>query len=90
MSYTVYILRTSSDTLYIGQTNNLEKRLKEHKAKNSKSAKYIKYFSSCRLVYSEMYPTRSEAMKREWQIKQWSRSKKEAMISGKLELLKKL
>ena len=42
MTYFVYILRTSSNTLYIGQTNNLEKRLKEHKKKSSKSAKYIK------------------------------------------------
>ncbi|MBU4098355.1 GIY-YIG nuclease family protein, partial [Patescibacteria group bacterium] len=46
MSYFVYILRTSSNTLYIGQTNNLEKRLKEHKERSSRSAKYMKYFSS--------------------------------------------
>ncbi len=54
-NYTVYILRTSSNTLYIGQTNNLDKRIKEHQVKNTKSAKYIKYFDSCELVYSEEY-----------------------------------
>ncbi len=88
--FCVYILRTSSDTLYIGQTNNLEKRIKEHKNKTSKSAKYIRYFNSFELVYSEDFVNRSEAMKREWQLKQWSRAKKEALILQDLSLLKKL
>ena len=82
MQYFVYILRTSSDTLYIGQTNNLEKRIKEHKNKSSKSAKYIRYFSSFELVYHEKYPTRSEAIKREAQLKKWPRVEKEALIQG--------
>ncbi len=90
MLFTVYILRTSSNTFYIGQTNNLEKRIKEHKAKTTKSAKYIRYFNSFKLIYSESFATRSEAMKREWQLKQWSRAKKEALILGNKELLKKL
>lgn len=88
--FIVYILRTSSNTLYIGQTNNLEKRLSEHQSKSPKSAKYIKYFSYCQLVYSEEYPTRIEAMRREYQLKHWTRAKKEALISGDLGLLKKL
>jgi putative endonuclease len=83
MTFFVYILRTSSNTLYIGQTNNLEKRLKEHRSKKSKSAKYTRYFSSVELVYSEKYPTRSEAMKREWQLKKLSRIKKETIIAKK-------
>lgn len=87
MSYTVYILRTSSNTLYTGQTNNLQKRLKEHQSKRSKSAKYMKYFDSFELVYQEEYPTLQEAMKREKQIKCWSRAKKKALIEGKSELV---
>ena len=90
MSYLVYILRTSSNTLYIGQTNNLERRLKEHKDKTSKSAKYVRYFNSIKLVYSEEFLTRSEAMKREAQLKKWTKKKKEALVSRNLELLKKL
>jgi len=89
-TYYVYILETSSNTFYIGQTNNLEKRLKEYKNKSSKSAKYIRYFSSFTLVYSENYSTRKEAMQREVQLKRWTRAKKEALIKGDLELLKKL
>src|SRR3989344_6118755 len=79
-TYHVYILRTSSNTLYIGQTNNLEKRIKEHENKSSKSARYIRYFPSFELVYSEKYPTRTAAMRREFQLKNWSRVKKEAII----------
>lgn len=88
--FTVYILRTNSNTLYIGQTNNLQKRLQEHSAHTSKSAKYLNYFDTFDLVYSESYPSRTDAMKREWQLKHWSRKKKEALIAGNKELLKKL
>ena len=90
MPYFVYILRTSSDTLYIGQTNNLNRRLKEHRSDKTKSAKYIRYFSSFNLVYSEKYLTRKEAMQREIQLKRWSRVKKEALIMGNKMALKKL
>lgn len=90
MDYYVYILRTSSNTLYIGQTNNLERRLEEHSEHKSKSAKYIRCFTSFNLVYSEKYLTRKEAMQREFQLKKWSKIKKEALVTGKIELLKKL
>lgn len=86
----VYILRTSGNTLYIGQTNDLERRVKEHQDKSTKSAKYIKYFDSCELVYSETFLIRQEAMKREHQFKNWTRAKKEAIIKKDMELLKKL
>ena len=81
--YFVYILRTSSNTLYIGQTNNLEKRLKEHKDKSPKSAKYVRYFDSIEMVYSEEYSTRSEAMKREVQLKRLPKDKKETLVANK-------
>ena len=88
--YYIYILRTSSNTLYIGQTNNLEKRLKVHQGKLSKSAKYVRYFDSTELVYSEKYATRKEAMQREAQLKKLSKAKKEVLVKGDLILLKKL
>jgi len=90
VSYFVYILRTSSNTLCIGQTNNLEKRLKEHQNKTSKSARYVRYFNSVELAYSEKYSTRKEAMQREIQLKNWSRKKKDALIQGDKISLKQL
>lgn len=82
----VYILRTSSNTLYTGQTNDLEKRLKEHQRKASKASKYVRSFISFELVYSETYKSREEAMKREYELKQWSKAKKGALIVGSKEL----
>ncbi len=79
--YTVYILKTSKNTLYTGISNNLEKRLKEHRIKGKKSAKYMKAFDSFKLVHSEEYQTRSEALKREAEIKKLTRLQKEAIIS---------
>jgi len=82
MSYFVYILRTSSNTLYIGQTNNLEKRLNEHRSKSNKSARYIRYFDSFELVFKEIFDTRTQSMKREAQLKKWTKKKKETLIRG--------
>ncbi len=80
--FTVYILRTSANTLYIGQTNNLPKRLKEHQAKKSRGAKYTRSFTSLKLVYSEDFPTRSEALKREYELKQLTKIQKEELINN--------
>jgi len=78
--YTVYILRTSKNTLYTGITNNLVKRLKEHKSKSKKSAKYMRSFDNFDLVYKKEYKTRGEALKREAQIKKLTRKQKEGLI----------
>ena len=90
MVYFVYILRTSSNTLYTGQTSDLERRLKDHKEKSSRSAKYIRYFPSFDLAYTETFPSRIEAMRRELQLKKWPKAKKEALISSDSKLLKEL
>jgi putative endonuclease len=87
----VYFLRNSKNELYVGQTNNLLRREKEQLSKTTKSAKYIKDTQdNFKLIYFEEYSTRLEAMRREKQLKGWTRKKKEALISGKKELLKRL
>ena len=83
MEYKVYILRTSSNTLYVGQTNNLEKRLKEHKDKKGKGSKYLRSFKSFELVYNETHPTRSKALRREIELKKLSHFQKERLIKQK-------
>lgn len=80
--YFVYILRTSSNTLYVGQTSDLERRIAEHKSKSARSAKYIRYFDSFELVYSEKCNNKSDAMKREAGIKKWTRAMKEDLIQN--------
>lgn len=86
MAYTVYILRTSSNTLYTGQTNDLAKRLKQHKNKTGKSAKYLRSFKSFKLVYQEAYSTLSQALKREAALKKLSHSEKELLIKNRFSV----
>ncbi|OIP87796.1 hypothetical protein CO168_02945 [Candidatus Shapirobacteria bacterium CG_4_9_14_3_um_filter_36_12] len=90
MSYYVYILRNIDNFLYIGQTNNLEKRVKEHCKYLEKASKFTKKHENFKLVYKEEFLTKLDSMRREKQLKGWTRAKKEALISGNLELLKKL
>ena len=77
--YTVYILRTDKNTLYTGQTNDLEKRLKQHGV--GKGAKYMRAFKTFELVYTEELATLSQALKREWEIKQMAKEKKEELVA---------
>lgn len=90
MPYFVYILRSYSNKLYIGQTNNLFNRTKQHLSKDWKAAKFTKDNDCFELVFSEEYSTRLEAMRREIQLKGWSRAKKEALVRGSLEQLSSL
>ena len=64
--------------------------IRDHKNKASRSSKFSKDNGEFKLVYQENYPTQLEAMRREKQLKGWIRAKKEALISGNLELLKRL
>lgn len=77
----VYLLTTSDNTLYCGYTNDLEKRLKTHNDGNG--AKYTRTRLPVKLVYHETFVTKSEAMKREYQIKQYTRQQKLQLIYGK-------
>jgi len=77
----IYILYShKTKQLYIGQTNNLEKRLKEHFGGKSFSTKNKLPLS---LIHSETYQTRSEAMKREKFFKSLSGSKLKSKILKK-------
>ena len=81
--FTVYILRTNKNTLYIGQAKNLVARLGKHAG--GKGAKYLRIFKSFELVYTEEFKTRSEALKREHELKKLSKQEKENLITTSLE-----
>jgi putative endonuclease len=72
--YYVYVLSCSDDTLYTGSTNDLEKRLETHNA--GKGAKYTRGRLPVVLKYSESFATKGEALKREAEIKNFSRKQK--------------
>ena len=70
----VYIIKCEDASLYTGITNNLERRFFEHSHK--KGGKYTSSHRPIKIIYHESCPDRSGALKRESQIKGWSRQKK--------------
>ena len=78
--YYFYILSNHSRTLYAGVTNNLERRLYEHKHKLLPG--FTSKYNLFRLVHFEVYSDIREAIAREKQVKGWLRSKKIALIES--------
>lgn len=84
----VYILQTGDRSLYIGQTNNLPERLRKHRL--GLGSKHTHDHGQPRLVYWEGPISPIEAVRRESQLKRWSRAKKDALICGDHRTLKVL
>ena len=80
MNNYVYIVQCADATYYTGWTNDLKKRIEAHNA--GKGAKYTKSRRPVQLVYYETYVTKSEAMAREYAIKQLSRQEKAQLIKA--------
>lgn len=77
MNYT-YIIECNDGTYYTGWTNNLDRRLKAHN--DGKGAKYTKTRRPVTLIYYEIFETKEQAMRREYEIKQMNRRQKEKLI----------
>jgi predicted GIY-YIG superfamily endonuclease len=82
----VYILRCADNSLYIGETGDVERRLEKHQ---QGGCTYTATRRPVALVYSETYPSRESALQRERQLKGWKRDKKEALIRSDLTTLTK-
>ncbi len=83
--YKVYIIVNPEGKTYIGQTNNLERRLKEHNNPDYRGTLYTKRIKGpWKLLYFEGYSTRGEAMKREKELKSGKGRKwiKEVLLKG--------
>jgi len=87
--YFVYILECKDGSYYTGVTNNLEKRLYEHKNGLIKGC-YTNGRRPLHLVFCDSFTKILNAIEREKQIKGWSRNKKKAVINGNFELLPEL
>lgn len=77
--YYLYLLRCADNSLYCGQTKDMQRRIKEHNSIDSKS-KYTRTRRPVKLVYFEKYRTVNKALKREFEIKKMTKAKKEALI----------
>ena len=78
--YYVYILTNRSGTLYVGVTNNLERRIQEHKNKIMEG--FTQRYNIDRLIYFEDTDDINAALAREKQIKGWRREKKIMLIKS--------
>lgn len=75
----VYVLECSDGSLYTGYTTDPERRVQEHN--DGVGAKYTRGRTPVEIVHLEEYETQSEAMSREYEIKQLSRREKEQVVS---------
>jgi len=78
--YCVYMLSNRSKTLYTGVTNDLDRRVAEHKGKTRPG--FTKKYNLTKLVYSERFMCVKDAISREKQIKGWNRDKKIKLIES--------
>ena len=76
----IYIVQCSDGTLYTGWTNDLDKRMKAHN--EGRGAKYTRARRPVELVYSEIFETKEEALRREYAIKRMTRAQKIKLIEG--------
>ena len=86
--YFVYIAELGDGRLYIGITNNVDRRALEHQ--RGKSIRTTRIFGFRRILYKESHPTLLSARKREQQLKRWSRVKKLALAKSDFPTLKRL
>ena len=81
MTAYVYIMSNKSHTIYVGSTDDLLIRVRQHKEKRVKGA-FTAQYRFTRLVYFEVMASTEEARAREAQIKGWTRAKKVALIQS--------
>ena len=77
--YYIYVVKCSDKTLYTGTTTDLGRRIEEHNT-SDKGAKYTRSRRPVTLVYSEEFENKSDALKREIEVKKLSRTDKLALI----------
>lgn len=76
----VYMIECNNGSLYTGIALDLERRFAEHASGGLKCAKYLRKKGPLRLVYQELLDSKSKALQREYEIKQFSSKKKRALI----------
>lgn len=79
MPYFVYLLECADKSIYTGITTDVERRFAEHK--NINGSHYTRAHGARRILHTEKYPTRSAALRREAEIKRWSRKKKLGLVA---------
>lgn len=79
MMWFVYILQCVDGSYYTGSTNNIKRRLKDHLS--GKGGKYTRSHKPEKIIYKEDLQSKSEALKREAQIKKLTKKEKEELVN---------
>lgn len=87
MEWIVYILKCSDGSFYTGITNNIKKRLEMHISGNG--SKYLRGRLPIKLIYKESFANRSQASKREIEIKKLNKREKQLIIDCKNKIKKR-
>ncbi|NMT64555.1 GIY-YIG nuclease family protein [Marinobacter orientalis] len=82
----IYMVRTAKGALYTGITTDVERRFGEHQAGAPKGARSLRGKGPLELAFTAETGDRAMASKLEWQLKQWPRRQKEALIRGEVSL----
>lgn len=82
----VYIVQTRYGTLYTGITTDVSRRFQEHESGRPRGARALRGKGPLTLVFSARVGERKRAARLEWQIKQWPRARKDALVRGEITL----
>jgi len=83
-SWYLYLVRTASGSLYTGISTDVQRRLAEHQAGAPKGARSLRGKGPLTLAFHELVGDRSRASSLEWQVKRWTRIRKEALVRGEI------
>jgi predicted GIY-YIG superfamily endonuclease len=88
MTWVVYILACNDGSFYVGHTQDVSARFQLHLA--GKAAKHTATHPPDKILFQESFTTEQDAIRRELQLKRWSHAKKEALIAGNQDKLRRL
>ncbi|MCX6812322.1 MAG: GIY-YIG nuclease family protein [Candidatus Berkelbacteria bacterium] len=80
MNYFTYIILCDNGKYYVGHSSDVDRRFERHSSKNG--AKFTAQNTPVKILWKQEFNTEIEAIRREKQIKGWSRAKKENLIMG--------
>ncbi|GAA4892803.1 GIY-YIG nuclease family protein [Ferrimonas pelagia] len=81
-NWSLYLVRTRTGALYTGISTDVQRRFNEHQQGGAKAARALRGKGPLQLVYQQHIGSHSEALKKEYRLKQWNKKQKEALISG--------
>jgi putative endonuclease len=85
VTHYVYLLRCADNSLYVGETSDLQTRERDHN--EGRGGSYTAKRRPVQIVYAERHSSREEALRREQQIKPWNSKKKELLVRGDVTTL---